>query len=507
MRCSRVLGAVASLSSLLMCSAVGCANSAGDTIIFGSDGGPDGGPHGGNDATIRSDTGAREAGFDAFVSADVFVEPSPDGSGDTGVGPGFDAGFDGGLVYWGPPGSPCATLGAVQVQACGRCGTQTSTCVVRPDGGIIAPSDGGTESGTGHDAMTTDSGREAGAQDSGHDAGGSDGGPDGVAADGSAEGGGHDATVDAGSHDAAAETGADAAHVSQEGGASDAAKDAGKDASSPYVWSLFGACASEIDGGCLPGTSTTVSCGTCGTQTILCEPDCEYGVTSCQGQVANGCLPGSVDFQVVPACAVDGGVGGKLQTCNSSCSWGDASTSCTVAPNALTASVTPSAKVDTIVNLTAAQTALTLMSGNCPVSLANGNISTPYAYVKVTNPSATKALTASIWTSQPSGAPKLDTEITTYSQMPGSTTEREQNCVNVLTDTCSDTSDPTSCPLNGTYGGLMIGDLQNSPPLPPANQTNAVVVPGGGTVLLFLQLVNPGDSGEVRLTVRTESLQ
>ena len=329
MRRLKVPGAIASLSSLLACVAgAGCATGGGSPISFAADGGPDTGLTRYDGTVQYYDTGfpGHDAGFDATVGLDQYVPPTPDGplpGQDSSVPPGKDASYDGGLVFFGNPGTPCAALGMVQAQSCGICGQQTSKCIVRPDGGV--PFDAGHDAGT---PPVPDSGSHADAATDATTTPDAAGGSDASQAGDAGHVGAHDGSIDA--HHQDSEAPHDAAK------AVDAAK---KDAASDLVWSEWGSCTAQIDGGCMPGTSKTQSCGMCGTQTIICEPDCEYGATNCLGQVIGGCIPGTTDFTVDPSCddaGVDGGGGpgsGREKVCTSSCTW-DASSTCVTPPPA-----------------------------------------------------------------------------------------------------------------------------------------------------------------------------
>jgi hypothetical protein len=345
--------------------------------------------------------------------------------------------MDSGLVFFGNPGTACTRLGAVQAEQCGHCGTQTSKCIVRPDGGVpfdaAAPPDAGAPLDAGHEG--------------------------GVA------------------HDAAA---------------TDAAKDASPP---PLVWGEWGSCSDEIDGGCLPGSSTSQSCGLCGTQMLICQSDCEYGATNCQGQVTGGCTPGSVIFTVTPTCSSDAGLGGTENTCSVTCQ-PVVGTTCETPPSTLIISGTPSGKVNTFVNFSASQQKVLVGGGasmlpafcpNAPLAATQG----PYGFVTVTNSSTTQIATVSVWTSQV-GTVAVDTAITSYTTLPTNNAGLRA-CTNTVQDTCDDMSDPTSC--IGTYGGLMAGDF------------NAVTIPAGGSVYILVQdqFNTAADIAPVEVTVRTES--
>jgi hypothetical protein len=519
----------------------GCAQQQGEPILFGTDGATDGQVDAmrrrdaGGDATmmmIGHDSGPRDSGKDTTFGFDGYVPPNKDSGHDAphdghadaadahphdaGHDTGFDAPMDaprdaGFLVYFGPPGSPCPKLGDIQLESCGICGTQTSTCIVRPDGGVLY--DAGPD--TGHDASPP--------PDSGH-----------------------------------------------------VMRDSGTD----LVWSTFTACTKEIDGGCLPGTAMEAGCGLCGTQLLVCEPDCEWGATNCAGQVPHGCVPGATTFDISAACEADGGavdapvhdgdapdtgtrdaahdtssherdaahdtgshrdagsrdagsrdagsrdaggrdassdvrasdtgshdaahadahdsgpmasppISGTAQVCANTCLW-SAPSACEMPPSSLTIATQPTGKVSTIVNFSATQETSRLLLGGCPTTLQA--LQTPYGFVTVNNSSATKPAVVSAWSWQVPGAIAVSTYITAYKTTPTTPTEFE-HCINTISESCFDSSDPTAC--QGNYGGLML------------SEGNQLKIPAGGSIVIYVQDQRnyPVDIGPVEVTIRTEGFE
>jgi hypothetical protein len=235
------------------------------------------------------------------------------------------------------------------------------------------------------------------------------------------------------------------------------------------------------------------ACGFCGMRMRVCASDCEYAVSACTGQVANGCVPGAIDFEPDPTCD-DAGVMGKARTCTTSCAFGPPS-ACEAPPTALVVAASPAAIVDTVVDLLPSKQIPSLQTFlGCPQTIddAGANPDTSYGFVTVTNPT-TKVAVVSIWTSKTASGPTIDTMITSYpgAVIPATIAARE-NCSGTVTDFCSDMSDPTSC-LTG-WGGLMIGD------------GNAVSLVAGGSVVVYVAAVLPSGQGPLRLSARTESL-
>jgi hypothetical protein len=416
-RTVKVLGAVCALASGAVGAVVSCASGGSNELTF-FDGGADHRmpPPGGDSG--RDAHHSRDTGRDVASERPVGLVDASDASSHLDAGLGVvDAGdatfgVDAGPSFYAEAGTACSPANLVQVQSCGRCGLQTSTCAPLPDGSAPPPSDAGQGDAARHDA-----------------------GP-------------------------------------------------------ALAWGPFGECTGQNDAGCVPGTQTVTPCGLCGTQTTVCESDCELGATNCVGEVPDGCVPGAVDFTLVAACS-DAGFGGKARTCTAGCTWNAAG--CEAPPTTLTISPTAGGTVNTFVNfLTAADDPLVGLSF-CPTTLSVGN-NTPYAFIQLVNSSATEDVTVSVWTSQVAGQPRIDTAIAYYMTLPINNTQLQDDCVTLVTDSCTpDFTAPTAC--QASYGGLMIDDAE------------AVTIYAGSSVMIFVQdqYSDGPDLGIIEVTARTES--
>ena len=221
----------------------------------------------------------------------------------------------------------------------------------------------------------------------------------------------------------------------------------GGDAAAPNVWQQWGFCQAEVANGCAPGSSTTESCGLCGTRQKICQNDCNYAVGSCTGQPANACAPGSTDFQVGLSCDA----GGRIRTCTSACTYDGFSECFTpdggITGAGLTIALTAGGKASNTFKLDQAITNGRLGAFDTCPSATVGTTLTCYQYVQIANPSSMVA-TVSIWGSKAAtaGSVDIDTIMAVYngSSPPVSAMQR-QACNYGVTDDCGDTTDPTSC--------------------------------------------------------------
>jgi hypothetical protein len=281
----------------------------------------------------------------------------------------------------------------------------------------------------------------------------------------------------------------------------------GDAAATSGVWGAWGFCQNEVPGGCVPGTTSQEDCGLCGSRTKICQNDCTYAVGSCQGQPANACTPGTMDFQVGLSCDVGGrsrfcSDGGTTQPGVAACTYGNYG-GCYIPEGGTTgaeldiATTAGGTKSGTF-NLPAAQTIGRLGAfDQCP-NATIGTTITSYQYVEVHNPTAQTAK-VSIWGSKAPAGSDIDTIMAVYNgfNVPLTDTARKACSVGV-TDDCSDTTDPTSCLMS--WAGLMSAD-GNPVTIGPFN--SAIVY----TAAYFAASGTITTSGPYILSVRTESLQ
>jgi hypothetical protein len=288
----------------------------------------------------------------------------------------------------------------------------------------------------------------------------------------------------------------------------------GGEAGTP-VWQGWGFCSGEVRNGCTPGASNSVPCGLCGTQQQICQNDCTWAVSACQGQPPNPCAPDASDFE--PGLSCD--AGGRSRTCGLNCIWSSFSNTCYI-PSPPDGSLTGAAvtiststtsgtnQVTKTFDMPLGHTINVLESfTTCPANVVS-NMLTSYRYVQVFNPTAQTA-TVSIWTGAVPGTLDIDTLVAAYKmQTPPATDTQRQQCKwptkGFSLDSCNDSTgtNPKSC--QASWGGLMVGD------------GNQVTITPYSTIVVYVgaayNAANPpfGDGGyygSFQFAVRTETLQ
>ncbi len=263
------------------------------------------------------------------------------------------------------------------------------------------------------------------------------------------------------------------------------------------VWSDWGACTNEVTTAdkCDPSVADAgvEVCGNCGHRQVICQLDCHKNETLvCQGEPLNACTPGDTKFTLAQGCP--NANQGRSQSCGNDCMWGPPSGCIDPPPNPNTINMSPT--VNTVVSktfaLAANKTIAKLGISSCPTTI--GTDITPYIYVQVNNPDSA-AHSVEVWGSVASGGPVIDTIMGAYGAVvPQSPTDR-QACTGAVKDTCASTTPALSPACSGQWAGLV--------------GTNAVSVPAGGSVQVYMAAYYDGSGGETitgnfQLNVRTK---
>jgi hypothetical protein len=265
--------------------------------------------------------------------------------------------------------------------------------------------------------------------------------------------------------------------------------DAGADGGGALAWTEYSACAGELAGGCIPGTTETEGCGNCGTRTRTCTNACVFTLGACGGQPADSCTPGGYDFSSA-GCTVAGAW--RNRSCKPNCTWNSFSATCVAPPDSVDVAPNVGSVTTTLAVLTASTT-IAKLSGTCPNATVTTTI-TPYAYVEVHNPLA-KTATVSIYNSLAVGGAVFKTELAAYAGtvVPGDDAARKA-CVKGVATT-------------GT--AALTGDAKFA----SLDNTRVVTIAPGASVLVYVgayyayDATKPADStGAVKLNVRTETL-
>lgn len=155
------------------------------------------------------------------------------------------------------------------------------------------------------------------------------------------------------------------------------------------IVSAYGACSNEKTEAtaCLPGERISVSCGMCGRQVRNCDTTCAYLDGACQGEVAGGCVAGSVKYLATCALATEF----RRQECTAACTPG-APEAC--APRGADGTIIVSQTVGGLVAQTltpdAAVKIPALENPFCATALS-ATVNTVYSYVLLKNTGAQDA--------------------------------------------------------------------------------------------------------------------
>jgi hypothetical protein len=238
------------------------------------------------------------------------------------------------------------------------------------------------------------------------------------------------------------------------------------------TWQAWGACNGEVVNGCVPGTSDSVTCGFCGKMTRVCQNTCVWANGSCVGEapVQDRCYQGEEQYVEGISCAANMG---RTRTCTpppadggaGGCTWGNYSVNCVPTPTSLIIPTTVGNFVSHQFSLpnpsapSGGQTTRLYASGWSTGNRAcgpDGGMTTDAAvtsvtnntYVIITNPTNQTAK-VSVWVGQAADASAYDSVMAAY---PGTTppvTEAERiNCLGYANDDCTvPDASPTPYPL------------------------------------------------------------
>jgi hypothetical protein len=265
-------------------------------------------------------------------------------------------------------------------------------------------------------------------------------------------------------------------------------------------WSEYGVtCNDEVPNGCIPGTVVQAPCGDCGMLTKTCTQYCAFTSTSCNGQPANHCPAGHVEYTTMGCTAASTY---KHRTCADTCTWSAFTTTCEAPVNdtVLTIPVTVGAKATNTITFSAAKVGSRIVPGTCPVAL-NVYVDHPYQYVELKNPSA-KTAKVTVYTSVAPGGVVIDTVMAAYATaiVPMDDAARKA-C------TWGGNDDMTAAEATALGSDVKFSILGNS-----ATTGGPVVVPAGGSVIVYVGsfygtvAVAQPTTGSLRINVRLDAL-
>lgn len=252
-------------------------------------------------------------------------------------------------------------------------------------------------------------------------------------------------------------------------------------------WGDYGVCEGEVADGCIPGTVVTEACGNCGTLTKTCTKYCAYTSGACTGEPADSCSPGAVDYTTA-SCPTANTY--RNRTCGSACTWSNFSSTCAAPnnPNQMNVAAT--------VGSVSSQT-WTLSSssvGHKPIG-CGGSASTSDVQrvaVQINNTTGKKA-TVSIYHSKASGGNELDTILWAYNKtLPPNDDTSLVACDYGVEDSCSGTTPSNLCGNTSVYN---LAGMSN------------VTINAGASLLVYSAGYSGSVTGAFVLNVKTDALQ
>ncbi|NOU31118.1 MAG: hypothetical protein HOO96_24730 [Polyangiaceae bacterium] len=246
----------------------------------------------------------------------------------------------------------------------------------------------------------------------------------------------------------------------------------------------YGVCQGEVADGCQPGSTRPSSCGLCGTATEVCQLDCRWRSGKCVEPV-DACEPGNVRYVTAGCGAADTF---RKQWCGTSCQYA-APDSLACAPKDDFVSVSPLVGGKTI---TAGQlSSLTqqipsIGSGSCPSRVLSSR--TSFAWHQVKNTTQQTARVA-VWFAAPRAGRDVDTIVAAY---PGTSipADADRASCQVVNDVCLGAEcspDPTA------WSGLVGAD--------------ALTIPSGESYVIYHAAYFSDDTAPYEMHVKTLSLE
>jgi hypothetical protein len=258
-------------------------------------------------------------------------------------------------------------------------------------------------------------------------------------------------------------------------------------------WSSYGPCGGELAGGCVPGSVVNQACGNCGTETKTCNQYCAFGPSVCAGEPVGNCKAGSVEY-INAGCTTASTY--RNRTCGAACTWSGYSATCAAPVNDIVLNVpaTVGGTAFKAITFSTAKMAARLSSyGSCPTSSAPSVGDYPYQYVEIHNPTA-KAAVVTLYTSAGPSAVVIDTIMAAYQTpiQPMDDAGRQACTWGVNDQSSSDTA------LTGNSNFSIL---------------KAVPIPAGGSILVYTaayyEYVAGGSStttGAIQMNVKVEQL-
>jgi hypothetical protein len=213
------------------------------------------------------------------------------------------------------------------------------------------------------------------------------------------------------------------------------------------------------------------------------KPTTPWQKTACGGQPTSSCTPGAVELSAAGCTVADTY---RQRSCPTTCAWDPFSTACTAPPTTIEVAPTAGGTTSTVATLDAAQT-VGRLAGTCPNASISTTIITPYVYLSVHNGNAKQAV-VTLYTSQAPGGLNVKTVLAAYAGTDTPATDVARKACTKGTNSFGDTTLTGSTDFASLHG------------------TNAVTIPAGGTVRVYLGGELATSTGIVKFSARTDTL-
>jgi hypothetical protein len=255
--------------------------------------------------------------------------------------------------------------------------------------------------------------------------------------------------------------------------------------------SPYGECTNQVVNGCSPGSTEDIPCGNCGTMKRTCNNYCAWSNATCTGQPAQSCTPGSVELLSAGCNANEY----RQKSCKATCTWDNVSLTCSAPPTFVLVPPTAGGVNSTIAVFSSTKTTARMPSyGTCPLTAAISTTITPYTYIEVRNTNP-KAVTVSLYNSQATGGPIIDTVMAAYDGVAIPTTEAARKA------------------CKGSMGDYGTSALTGDADFASLDGTKAITIPANSSVQVYFasyyayDASTPGEStGMIKLNVKTETV-
>jgi hypothetical protein len=264
------------------------------------------------------------------------------------------------------------------------------------------------------------------------------------------------------------------------------------------VWGIWGTCTGAVTSAdaCDPSkTYTSTACGNCGTTPQVCGSDCHFETGFDCTEPSGACHPTDTEFVLGASCTTAGQ--GRVYTCGATCTYGSPG-ACQAPPpnpNTLTLSATVGGTVNGVFSLPASPLLPAISSAafddTCPATVdTDPDDETSGVYVAIVNPTS-RSINVSLWDGPAASgsANNFDTVMAWYNTpvFP----PPDLTACGFFNDDCGSASSECLNTSGFSYWSALTG-------------TEGPVIPAGGTVTVFISMLDTGIHGNVKLYAKSE---